>query len=163
MSALWALIDEAVRSIIEEEMGPASAYLTDQLDNVQIVETWDYYKPPYPRGLVYSTNSSLGTGGFGDGLPHIDLVYEYMVVIVGTADSYAECRTLTQTLHARAKAALRSRWTDIVGLSGDGGEESTNIDWRQAFIEIRGRNNPGTLAGAHIGVAGFVFDVEAEI
>ncbi len=162
-ATLWPKLDAAVVSILDTEMGTGSDYTDLQLQSAEAFETWAPDTGPYPRALVSSNLATMGAGGHGDGMPHIDNNYNYQVVIVAKAETYADARASAQVLIGRAREALRSNYAQLLGIAGDDGEISQDVAWEESGIETRGRNTPGSTVGEFFGVAVLLFTVEATI
>lgn len=161
---LWPLLDTAVRQAVDDHMGAGSAYPDHQMVTVEVVETWDRFTPPYPRALIFSNNGELEINGYaGDGAPHLTTSYEFWLIAVGKTDSYASARDLGQILAGRLRQSIRMNQDSLLGIVADDGENSNALEWVQSYIEIRGRNQPGSQVGEFVAVSVVVLSIQGEI
>jgi len=160
-ATLWPKLDSAIVSLIGSEMGSDGDYSTLVLTDVLLSDVWTPDNWNFPSVIVSSNQATQAPGGHGYGEVHVEVTYDYQVVGIVTAASYANARDGAQVMLSRLRDTIRGGYPTILGVAGDDGETVQDITWSESYIEIRGRNTSGGTVGRYFGVAVMLFNVEA--
>lgn len=139
MISLWQALDEALAGHLLLRMGEDSGYDDLQVMSAEIGDTWKPAEIVTPAILIVANDAGLDHGPHGGGGPHVEAAYQYTVVAVADADTWADAKRAAQTLHGRLLAALRE-WPIFLGLAqtaaGDGAT-ADQVAWDRSWIEVR--------------------------
>jgi hypothetical protein len=165
--SLWERLDSAFAAAFAGEMGIGGAYTSLTLRDVQVNETWNPDREPWPRLILYSTSARVGESEHGGGgVRRLDVTYPYLAVAIATGDSYATARADAQELFERMLAVLAKGGPILaaaMAAAPTSSAQATRIRFERggaSGIEVRGRQ--GSNGGRHLGVAIVAWTVETK-
>lgn len=165
--SLWERLDSAFAAAFAGEMGLGGVYASLALRDVQVNETWNPDREPWPRLILYSTSARVSESEHGGGgARRLDVGYPYMAVAIATGDSYAAARAGAQELFERMLTVL-AKPAPILAAAMAMAPASTAQAARIRFerggasgIEVRGRE--GANGGRRLGIALLAWTVETK-
>lgn len=149
--SLWADIDNYLKTYIAADMGVTSPYVTLQVTEVLLSDSFKPEKYNPPTIVIFSNNvRPITQGPHGDGEIHIFSEYRYFLAAVDDEQTtYATAKINAQTLIQRLREVIRSRFA-LQGLVSSVGEfvyETQVLDMR---VEVMGGNVGGKFRGVGV-------------
>ena len=140
---VWVDVDGAIKSLIEAQMGKASAYTTLKLATVKatrIESSQDWKSWALPGcAIVGSIVPYVDAKRHGDGLPHYEKAYRYEVLFIVEGDQEIAFR-YAKILIKRCELALRT-----VGIGVQSSPDNEHTDRNKpllALAEVRLLRHP---------------------
>lgn len=159
---VWVDVDGAIKSLIEAQMGKASAYTTLKLATVKatLIESpqdWKSWTLP-GCAIAGSIVQYVDAKRHGDGLPHYEKPYRYgaLFIVEGSQES---ALSNAKTLIKRCELALRT--VDIGAQSSPDGEHRRSVKPTITFAEARLLRHP--TSDLFYGLGSLEFTVQSAV